>query len=211
MHDNAIQILIQSNPLWQQQVARARVVYTVMGRQGKLWQTILPSTDDIFIARSTMDAANQSLLFDRVVIAAGRSVSDAPPAQWETVECALPVRIVSEVNEFAALLSGLRDRTANMDSDRATAATPVRADKAAKESCSVALIFSLMLAALHGHPVMLGLVGFMALVDAAYLADRTPMAADTVGRVNAIRHWGFAVFNGVLMLPLFLKVLLQSQ
>jgi hypothetical protein len=209
MHDSAIQILIQSNPLWQQHaVARVRTVYTVMGRQGKLWQTILTGTNDIFSARRTMDAANNSLLFDRVVIAAGRSVSDAPPSQWETVECALPVRIVSEVNEFAALLSGLRDRAANMDNDRATTPTPVAGTK---ESCAVALVMALGLAVLHGHPIMLGLVGFMAFIDTAWLADKNPITSETAQRVNAIRHWGFAVFNGVLMMPLFLKVLLQSQ
>lgn len=206
MSDNAIRILIQSNPLWQQQVpVHVRTIYTVMGRQGKLWQTILSATEDVYAARSTMDAANNSGLFDRVVIAEGRSVNKAPAAHWQTIECAVPVRMISDQSEFERLLNTLQDKTANMDTDAYTYATPI---VGTKETCNFALTIALVLAGLHTSPILLTLVAFFCFVDVLFLSDAKQISSATAKKYNTLRHWGYALFNGILLLPLLLKILM---
>lgn len=209
--ENTLRILIQSNPLWQQQIpVHVKTVYTVLARKQTQWQTILSSTDDLHAARRAMDAANATGLFDRLVIAEGRSVNKAPAGNFKTIECALPQpKIISQSEDFAALLGRLQKSTANLnpaenDLPRATQTQII----GEKENCVFALGVALFLTIAHLNPLLLCLVGFLAFTETMFLADTRPLDANAARRFNALRHWGYALLNGALLLPLVLKFLL---
>jgi hypothetical protein len=109
-----------------------------------------------------------------------------------------------------ALLGRLQQNTANLnpaenDLPRAIQ-TPVTS--APKESCTFALTIALGLATAHGNPLLLAIVGLLSFMDVIYLAETAPLSASATKYMNTFRHWGYALLNGALLLPLLLKFVL---
>lgn len=199
MSQHAVNLLIKSRPLWHtpdpaQMPVLVTTVFTVMGRRMGKWTTILMKTDDLHAARYAMDAANTSGLFDRVVIAEGRSVNSAPADKWETIECAVPFTPFVSGDSFDDLLGQMKHRTANIN--------PMF--EIEKQSYAFLLALACVLGTIHMSPVILCGIAIIACADTIFLANRQPLRSTMT---NTIRHWSYAILNGVLLWPLVLKIL----
>ncbi len=200
---DGLRLLISSTPLWQQPnptyalPVHVQVVYSVLGRINMRWQTILSSTKDLDAARDAMHAANQSHLFDRLVITEGQSVNRAPAVGWNTIECAfIPPRA-----SFAELMHDMKEKAANSN--------PPELPKHAflvghKQSQNFLLGFACMLALILQSSFALGVVGTLAIIDAVFLMNNTPLSTAQTDKLNNLRNWGYATLNGILLLVILL-------
>lgn len=160
-----------------------RTTYTVMGRFNQMWETILPSTDDLHTARRTMDAANTSRRFNRIVITQGNAINH----QWTTIECAMPLNHA----QYRTMLRGLKSKTANAN--------------VSKESQNFLLGFACALGTMLQSPQALIFVACLALIDCLYLADRQRLTPKKTRRFNRQRNWAYSLLNGCLLVLLILK------
>lgn len=208
MSQNAVDLLIHSRPLWhnvdpQSVPVSVKIVYGVMGKRGNRWENILSSTDDLHTARRTMDAANLASVFDRIVITKGRRVNDTPAQHWETIECAVPHHRMVTGDNFGDLLHKLQKKTANINPERISVATPITATK---ETQTTALILACLLAGWNSSPIMLVTVAVLAFAECAFLSSEKPIAATRLKTIHTARNWFYAILNGALLLPLVFHV-----
>lgn len=201
--NDGLRLLITSTPLWQQGAmahplpVHVETVYTVLARQNNKWQTVLSSTDDLYAARDAMNGANDSKLFDRIVITEGRSVNRAPATGWNTIECALPKTEAS----FKELLSEMQDKTANGN----TSPLPDHAYLVGhKQTQNFLLGLAIILAALNQSAFALSLIAFLAAIDCLFLLDSRPLSVAKARKFNDSRNWAYATLNGALLLGLLL-------
>lgn len=199
-----LRLLISSTPLWQQGAmdhplpVHVQTVYMVMGQTDNKWQTILSLTDDLYAARDAMNGANDSKLFQRIVISQGRSVNKSPAAAWKTIECA----VIPKKDIFADLLEDMRNGAANGNKSP----LPSHAFLVGhKQSQNFLLGVALILAVLNQSPFALAIVGVLALVDCVFLLDNRPLAVTKTQKLNTLRNWAFATLNGVLLLVYLLS------
>lgn len=202
MSTDGFRLLMTSTPLWQApshpMPVAVKTVYTVMGRSANKWQTVLNATDDLYIARSVMDAANESGQFDRIVLATGKSVNRAPAAQWTTIECALP----KPASQFQKLFTQLEQQTANLNPNEKLARIPGAYVLGKKKSQRFLLFLALVLATLNQSVPALLTVCALATLDCFYLASTRPLSARVTEFLNNGRNWGYALLNGYLLLGL---------
>ncbi len=208
MSKAALELLIKSHPMWHQVDPRhvpvtIRKTYTVLGRRMERCHTVLASTTDVHTARDTMDAANSSGLFDRLVIASGTSVNHAPADKWETIECAVPYSILVTGSSFASLLARVQTKTANINPpyDIDAQMTPLIGEK---KAYPFLLGLACILAAFTMNPISLSIVSAIALLDVAFLLNKQPIVFERMQFINTTRHWAYALLNGALLLPLVL-------
>lgn len=195
-----LRLLISATPFWQQGAmahplpVHVQTVFMVMGQgSDRKWQTILSSTDDVYAARNAMHAANDTGLFQRIVISQGRSVNRAPAAAWKTIECA----VIPPKDVFAELLDDMRH---GMTSGRKAGLPPHAFLVGKKHSQNLLLGLALVLAVLNQSPLALWSVGILAVLDGLFLLDNRPLSKTTADRWNQWRNWGFATLNGALLL-----------
>jgi hypothetical protein len=205
MSKQAIELLIKSYPLWHQVDLKhvpvtVRTVYTVLGRRMNRWTTILATSDDLYAARHAMNAANSSGLFDRIVIAEGRSVNKAPADKWETIECAVPYSVFVTGSSFEALLNSMKGKAANTQNFTLPALVE-------KQAFPFLLGLACLLAALNMNAASLAMISGVAFLDVAFLTDTGTINDRSIPFINTMRHWAYALLNGVLLLPLLLKIL----
>lgn len=204
MSADGFRLLMTSTPLWKNPAPNhpapvsVRTVYTVMGRSGARWQTVLGSTDDVFAARHAMDAANQSGQFDRLVIATGKSVNRNPAAQWTTIECALP----RPASEFQKLFSQLELQTANLNPEQKLARIPGAYLLGTKKSQRFLLSLAVVLATMDRNAGALMMISVIALLDMFFLLDQRPISQHKAHLFNRGRNWGYALLNGWLLFNL---------
>lgn len=207
---NAVDLLIRSRPSWHQAEPQrvpvsVKQIYGVLGRRGTKWESVLSATDDIHIARRTMEAAASAGIFERIVITQGHSVNGAPAAQWQTVECALPHHRVVTGDSFNTLLHKLQNQTANINPEDVTyrpAETPLIGTK---ETHTGGLIFAMILAALNLNAPALIFVAALACTEILFLQDARPIRAERMKTINTFRTWFYALLNGAFLVPLVVE------
>jgi hypothetical protein len=201
MSNDGFRLLMSATPLWQNAApshplpVHVRTVYTVMGRNGARWQTIVGSTEDLYQARLAMDTANESGTFERLVIATGKSINRAPASQWTTIECALP----KAISHFQQLFSQLEQQTANLNPQEKLARMPGAVMLGHKKSQRFLLALAVVLATLDKNIGALSLIAMLALCDVLFLLDARPISARQAHWFNNGRNWGYALLNGYLL------------
>jgi len=204
MSTDGFRLLICSTPLWQNPAANhplpvhVRTVYTVMGRNGPRWRTVLSSTEDIDIARVAMDAANQSGEFDRLVIATGKSVNRAPASNWVTIECALPY----PASDFQKLFARLEAESANLNPAQKLAQMPHAYLIGHRKSQRFLLALAVVLATFDKNVPALWVVAALAMFDTLFLMDARPLTQRHAHILNTGRNWLYALVNGYLLYQL---------
>lgn len=207
MHEDGFKLLPNNAPFGNTHEIRhnlpvhVQTTYTVLGRRNTMWETILASTDDIYVARQTMDAANASNQYNRIVITQGNTINRAKASSWVTVECALPIYNQMASPLYRALLREIQGKAANNN--------PFGKERQMheKKSRNILLGMACLLAALAHSPVSLVLVAFVALIDCLFLFDKKPLNAAQTTRYNQLRTRTYAALNCWLMLLLLIKYL----
>jgi hypothetical protein len=195
---DGLRLLISSTPLWQQGAmdhplpVHVQTVYMVMGKRGQLWQTVLSSTDDLYMARHAVQAANKSGLFERLVISEGKSVNRAPASRWATIET-----VLYTPSMFEKMLQGVRDKTANGN----PAPLPQGAFLVGhKQSQNFLLGLACLLAFVNHSAFALTLVAILATFDMFFMLNNRPLTTAKAKFFNETRNWAFATLNGILLL-----------
>lgn len=206
MSTNAVDLLIKSRPMWhqvepQQVPVSVKQIYGVLGRRGHKWESILSTTDDIHIARRTMEAANSAGIFERIVITQGNSVNGAPAAQWQTVECALPQHRVVTGDSFATLLTKLQTQTANINPEGLYQHNPAPI-VAEKHPVTWSLFIAFALSALNMNAPALVFVAALCCLEILFLSSKTPIRTERMKSIDLTRIWFYAILNGALFAPL---------
>ena len=172
-------------------------VYMVMGKRGSLWQTVLSSTNDLYVARQTVHAANKTGQFERLVISEGKSVNKAPASRWTTIET-----VIYTPSRFETMMKKIGDKTAN--------GNPVKLPENSflvghKQSQNFLLTLACVLSYLNHSAFALVVVAILAGFDMFFMLDNRPLTVERAKFFNNTRNWAFATLNGVLLLVLLLS------
>lgn len=209
MTANAVDLLIRSRPMWhqvepQQVPVSVKQIYGVLGRRGTKWESILSSTDDLHIARRTMEAANTAGIFERIVITQSNSVNGAPASQWQTVECAVPQHRVVTGDSFDTLLKKLQTQTANINPEGLYQHNPAPVT-VEKQTHTLSLLIAFVLSALNFSAPALVFVAALCCMEMLFLYNKSADDAHEIKSANLFRSWFYALLNGALLLPFVMR------
>ncbi len=222
----ALRLIIENHPVWQTPVtddhlthaplpAPSQMIYTLLGRRGVRWHTIVPRIDQMPDAIHAMDSANRSQLFDRVVVAKAYAVAGQPSSNWDTFVCAVPYTTVNllPTRSFGDMLARAERRQSETSETVAetVSLSPPASLTLAKTDASLWLLILLAVGLWsHAAPVLCG-VALLCLLEMLYqtkLVDRLiPLGQYKL--VQTGRFYLYSLCAGLIAIPLLARVMLQ--
>lgn len=223
---SGLRLIIENHPAWNQHApetetssalpAASHTLYTLLGRRGTQWHTVVPRIDDPEDAVHAMDSANRSQLFDRLVIASARAVVGQPAEKWETFACAVPFTLLQPLprKSFADLLDRAERRQSDipqairaltMTSDAHP--TPIRPER---RDAGLMLGLLVLLSLWSQSPSLLAGVGALGVFEALYQSgalDRQ-ISSSQAEFVRTGRFYLYALCAGMMALPMVVRLFL---
>ena len=226
----ALRLIIETHPVWQKpasdttadhatsaplepshSLATSQTIYTLLGRRGTLWHTIVPRIEQTTDALDAMDTANRSQLFDRLVVACAKGLSGQPLTNWETFVCAVPYtqpNLLAKPSFADLLRRAERRQTRHPPSDPGPTLTAL---KMTKNDASLCLLILLAVALWsQAAPVLLG-VAALALFETLYQQDAFDrlILPPQHNFIRMARLYLYALCAGLIAIPLLAGVMLQ--